>query len=63
MLETLRARRALSRRVRVEHWPGPSEPLLWLPDAVCGAVVADRCDESEYLKQLIGLIETHHIGP
>lgn len=61
--DTLRARRVLPRQVHVDHRPGPSEPLLWLPDAVFGAVVADRCAEPEYLKPLAHLIETHYIGP
>lgn len=26
------------RRIRASHQPGAAEPLLWIPDAVCGAV-------------------------
>ncbi|MBB3053545.1 hypothetical protein FHS23_004599 [Prauserella isguenensis] len=31
---------------RVEHVPGPNEPLLWAADVVAGAVRASREDES-----------------
>lgn len=63
LLDTLRSRQVVPGHVRVEHCPGPSEPLLWLPDAVCGAVTADRCAEPRYLKSLQQQIEVHHIGP
>lgn len=38
MVQALRASRVIGSRMRVEHVRGSSEPLLWLPDAVCGAV-------------------------
>ncbi|WAA65911.1 hypothetical protein [Microbacterium oxydans] len=38
MVQALRASRRLSSRMRVDHVRGADEPLLWLPDAVCGAV-------------------------
>lgn len=50
MVEALRTSRAISAAVRVNHEKGPLEPLLWLPDAICGAVVADRIGQGEYLK-------------
>lgn len=40
LLDALRAQRALSSGLRLDHRPGPSEPLLWLPDVVCGVVRA-----------------------
>lgn len=45
-LDTLRAQRILDAPIRVDHAPGPSEPLLWLADATCGALVASRTGES-----------------
>ena len=41
-LQTFRAQRVVSSTLRMYHQPGPAEPLLWVPDAVCGAVVASR---------------------
>lgn len=40
MVSALRARKVLLRPMRVDHMPGPSEPLLWIPDVVNGAVGA-----------------------
>jgi hypothetical protein len=38
MVAALRAKRVLLRPMRVDHMPGPSEPLLWVPDVVNGVV-------------------------
>lgn len=51
MLDALRARR-LSTSLRLDHTPGPGEPLLWIADAVCGAVTADRTGDSRWLDAL-----------
>ncbi|KWX03201.1 hypothetical protein LI90_4252 [Carbonactinospora thermoautotrophica] len=37
---------------RVEHVPGPVEPLLWLCDIVAGAVRLHRLGESMYREAL-----------
>lgn len=29
--------------IRMHHKTGPSDPMLWVPDACCGAVVEKRC--------------------
>lgn len=52
MLDVLRARHAVSSRIRISHTPGPSEPLLWIADTVAGAVAADRRGNPEYLELL-----------
>lgn len=52
MVEVLRTNQTISSKVRVDHEKGPLEPLLWLPDAICGAVVADRIGQGEYLKMI-----------
>lgn len=41
-LAAFRAKRAVSPRLRIDHLPGPAEPLLWIPDAVCG-LAAEMC--------------------
>ncbi|WP_158685468.1 hypothetical protein [Microbacterium halophytorum] len=38
MLDALRNKRVVDRNFRIDHMPGPAEPLLWIADAVCGAV-------------------------
>ncbi len=51
MLDSLRTRGA-SKLLRLDHKPGPAEPLLWIADAICGAVTASRVGESRWLKAL-----------
>lgn len=41
-LGKFRATRLVSSTLRMHHLPGPAEPLLWVPDAVCGAMVEER---------------------
>lgn len=40
MVAHLRAQKILPSHVRVSHVPGPRDPMLWVPDAVCGALTA-----------------------
>ncbi|WP_156759148.1 hypothetical protein [Microbacterium karelineae] len=42
----------LDRRLRIEHVRGADEPLLWIPDAVLGAVNASALGEPAYLEAL-----------
>jgi hypothetical protein len=42
MLDALRARKVVSPELRMAHIPGPKDPLLWVPDTVCGAVTHQR---------------------
>ncbi len=63
LLAALRARRQLPAILRMDHVDGPAEPLLWAPDAVAGAVVADRCGTPEYLKEIGHLVGIHEIYP
>lgn len=50
MVDVLRARRVVGGQLRIEHEKGPLEPLLWLPDAICGAVTAQRAGNETYVK-------------
>ncbi|MGL5862990.1 MAG: hypothetical protein ACRCY9_17225, partial [Phycicoccus sp.] len=52
MLDALRRSRGLPGPIRLNHAVGRTEPLLWAPDAVCGAVVEDRCGETANLATL-----------
>ncbi|GAA4849195.1 hypothetical protein GCM10023221_30620 [Luteimicrobium xylanilyticum] len=52
MLDALRASRRLGPSMRLKHAPGPADPVLWIADAVCGAVVADRVGRGRWLRAL-----------
>lgn len=47
----------LSRRLRVDHARPSDEVLLWLPDAVCGAVGDDLCGHPTHLHALKDRVE------
>lgn len=51
MLDALRARQRVD-RLRLTHAPGPSDPLLWVADAVVGAVVAARVGQPQWRRRL-----------
>jgi len=60
MVAAMQANRSLQ-RLRIDHVLGKDEPLLWVADAVCGAVVAHRAGEFRWLSQMahqLELIET-----
>jgi hypothetical protein len=48
LVDALRASHRLG-GLRVDHVPGPADPMLWTADAVCGAVVASRTGDPSYL--------------
>lgn len=50
----LRRRGHLPDPIRIDHQPGPAEPMLWIPDAVCGMVVEMRCGTPTYFNQIRG---------
>ena len=51
MLDSLRARK-LVRGIRFDHVLGNSEPSLWMPDAVLGAVESYLLGEPKYFNQI-----------
>lgn len=57
MIKTLRVDRTISADMEVSHRDGPFEPLLWIPDAVCGAVVDRRLGRPRFLARVHGTIE------
>lgn len=50
--EYLRRTQAISGGLHISHVPGPKDPGLWVPDAVCGAVTANRTGKPHYLEML-----------
>jgi len=44
-----RTKGAVSNDLRMEHRPGPGEPMKWIPDAICGSVSNARCGENTFL--------------
>jgi len=52
LLDSLRAKKAVDGTLRMDHEPGPAEPLLWIPDIVCGALTQDRIGNTELLDPL-----------
>lgn len=53
-LDYLRRKRALGGQLHLDHMGGPAEPMLWIPDACCGAVTQMRSGDPEHY----ALIET-----
>jgi hypothetical protein len=48
VLDSFRATGSISPSLRMDHIAGPAEPILWVPDAVCGAVVRDRIGDPQH---------------
>jgi hypothetical protein len=57
LLESMRRRRHLLGPIRMDHTPGPADPMLWVPDAVCGAVTEMRCGDDSYFRQMKSRVE------
>lgn len=52
MLDALRAKKVVSPNLRIEHVRGQHEALLWVADAVCGALVQFRTGNGTYLEMI-----------
>lgn len=52
LLDAVRRRRAILGALRMDHAAGPSDPMLWIPDTVCGAVTQHRTGDPSYLEAL-----------
>lgn len=55
--------RLLSPRLRIEHVRGGDEPLLWIPDAVLGAIITAARGNAEQLRKLEQLIVVRESTP
>lgn len=51
LLDAMRAKHQ-SGGLRLDHRRGPEEPLLWIPDALCGALTSSRIGEGRWLEKL-----------
>lgn len=57
-LDFMRRSRSLSgARLHMKHQPGPADPLLWVPDIICGAVTRQRLGDPSYLQVLRAKVE------
>jgi hypothetical protein len=56
LVDALRSQQLITSAIRVDTALPGEEPMLWLPDAVAGAVAADRDGQPEYLA-LIGPVQ------
>lgn len=63
MVDALRAQRRVSARVRVAQAVGRNEPLLWVADAVCGALSSALIGADEFRTLLGGRIAVFDISP
>lgn len=61
MLAAMRASKQLDSALRLGHATGPSDSALWIADAVCGAVVADRIGEPRWLKRIAHVTTVHTV--
>lgn len=52
----LKRQRSPGCTVPVYHEVGPKQPMLWVADALCGAVMEARCGTPEYLDRLSGRV-------
>ncbi|PPF78928.1 hypothetical protein C5B96_13935 [Subtercola sp. Z020] len=52
LVDALRSKRQLESSTRIEHVPGPAEPLLWIADTLCGAVTQHRRGNPSHLRAL-----------
>ncbi len=59
---TLRTARVIRAEMRLSHITGPGEPLLWIPDAIAGAMTAARSGRRDYLDQLADLVDVVTLG-
>jgi hypothetical protein len=62
MLDALRARKMITSELRIAHQRGHEEALLWVADAVCGAVTQQRVGNSGYLKTIVDQVRVQVIG-
>lgn len=62
MLDNMRRTRSLPRAIRIDHVPGRREPILWIPDAVCGSIVESRCGERDNFNAIASTTRLYEIN-
>ncbi|MFQ6331259.1 hypothetical protein ACLMAL_34700 [Nocardia sp. CWNU-33] len=61
ILQKFRARKIITKPLRIDHIRGRAEPVLAVADVVCGAIVQHRVGNPGYLHTLGGLVDIIHI--
>lgn len=61
MVGRLRASKTITSALRIEHEKGPVEPMLWIPDALCGATSSHRTGDTNYVEQLAAAVQIINI--
>jgi hypothetical protein len=49
-LDALKARKQVDGSFRINHIPGKADPLLWIPDILCGCLTQARTGNETYLR-------------
>lgn len=62
LVDSARRKGLLSHRTSIEFARPLQEPMLWLPDAVAGAVTADNLGEQRWLLALSELVVVHQVA-
>lgn len=61
-LDTLKARKQIGGPFRIDHVAGRLEPLLWVPDILCGAMSQARTGNNLYMELFGGKVTTINLG-
>lgn len=62
MLDHLRQRRLIELPLHIDHLVGRHEPMLWVPDAVCGMVSNLRTGNSTYYDFVRSRVTLHQVA-
>lgn len=60
-LDFMRQRRMLPAPLHIHHQIGREQPLLWIPDIVCGLVGLDLREAGEMLDTIRSAMTVHHL--
>lgn len=52
LVNALRGQQHLSSQLRMDHRIGRSEPMLWIPDAICGVITSARTGKTRHRESL-----------
>lgn len=63
MLDYLRRQSAIDTSLKIDHRVGRHEPLLWVPDSLCGIISAYRCGDSGFYDKIAHKITLTQLQP
>lgn len=63
MLDFLRRQSAIDTSLKIDHRVGRHEPLLWVPDSLCGIISAYRCGDSGFYDKIAHKITLTQLQP